>query len=237
MFHSAQPGVRLLRIRASPLQAYGVHESPSLSIRIPSAARVVPHSLVENVVAIAVGTFVTSFGLFLIGTAGAVTGGTAGLVLLVSRLLHWPFGVVFALVNLPFVVLAWTRRGWRFVVSSVLAVTALSAFSQLHSLYIEGARINPVYAVVMGNLAAGLGLLIVLRHHSSLGGFQVVALICQDRLGWRAGYVLLALDAAVVAVSAVAAPLHTVALSAMGVLVLNLVLVMNHRPGRYPAAL
>ncbi|MFF4274603.1 YitT family protein [Streptomyces sp. NPDC001536] len=205
-----------------------MHESASLPV---------PHSLAENVVAIAVGTFVTSFGLFLIGTAGAVTGGTAGLVLLLSRLLHCPFGVAFALVNLPFAVLAWTRRGWRFVVSSVLAVAALSAFSLLHPLYIEGARINPVYAVVMGNLAGGLGLLIVLRHHSSLGGFNVVALLCQDRLGWRAGYVLLALDATVVALSAVTAPLHTVALSAMGVAVLNLVLVMNHRPGRYPAAL
>ncbi|MDN3027694.1 YitT family protein [Streptomyces sp. S.PB5] len=222
-----------------------MHESPSPSIRVPSPARavphaparVVPHTLAEDAVALAVGTFVTSFGLFLIGTAGAVTGGTAGLVLLISQLLHLPFGAVFAVVNLPFAVLAWTRRGRRFVVSSVIAVSALAAFSALHPLYIEAARINPVYAVVMGNLACGLGLLIVLRHHSSLGGFQVLALICQDRLGWRAGYVLLVLDATVVALSAVTAPLHTVALSTVGVVVLNLVLVMNHRPGRYPAAL
>jgi uncharacterized membrane-anchored protein YitT (DUF2179 family) len=202
----------------------------------PSTDGVVPHSLVENVVAIAVATLVTSFGLFLISSADAVTGGTAGLVLLLAQALHWPFAAVFALVNLPFAVLAWTRKGWRFVASSVLAVSSLSAFSLVHPMYIEAAHVDPVYAVLLGNLISGLGLLIVFRHHSSLGGFNVVALMCQDRLGWRAGYVLLALDASVVALSALAAPLHTVVLSAAGVIVLDLVLVMNHRPGRYPAA-
>jgi uncharacterized membrane-anchored protein YitT (DUF2179 family) len=207
------------------------------AIQAPAADGVLPHSPAEDVIAIAVGTLVTSFGLFLINTTGAVTGGTAGLVLLLAQNLHWPFAAVFALVNLPFAVLAWTRRGWRFVASSVLAVSLLSVFSLVHPLYVEAAHVNPVYAVLLGNLAGGIGLLIVLRHHSSLGGFNVVALMCQDRLGWRAGYVLLALDASVVALSALTAPLHTVVLSAAGVVVLNLVLVMNHRPGRYPAAL
>jgi uncharacterized membrane-anchored protein YitT (DUF2179 family) len=202
-----------------------------------STDRVIPHSPAEDLLAIVVGTLVTSFGLFLINTAGAVTGGTAGLVLLLAQAVHWPFAAVFALVNLPFAVLAWTRRGRRFVASSVLAVSLLSAFSLLHPMYIEAAHVHPLYAVLLGNLAAGIGLLIVLRHHSSLGGFHVVALMCQDSLGWRAGYVLLALDATVVALSALTAPFHTVVLSAAGVVVLSLVLVMNHRPGRYPAAL
>ncbi|MGP4044046.1 YitT family protein [Streptomyces sp. 2A115] len=201
------------------------------------AGIVVRHTPGENVLAVAIGALVTSFGLFLINTADAVTGGTAGLVLLLAQILPWPFAAIFTIVNLPFIVLAWTRKGWRFVASSMLAVSLLSAFSLLHPMYIEAAHVNPLYAVLLGNLAAGIGLLIVFRHQSSLGGFNVVALICQDRLGWRAGYVLLSLDVTVIALSSLTAPLRSVVLSAAGVVVLNLVLLMNHRPGRYPAAL
>jgi uncharacterized membrane-anchored protein YitT (DUF2179 family) len=200
----------------------------------PAAAR---HSVTEDVLALAMGTLVTAFGLYLVKTAGAVTGGTAGLVLLLTRLTSWPFAAIFAAVNVPFAVLAWRRKGPRFVAASVLAVLMLSGFSLLQPRLIALEHINPVYAVLLGNLAAGIGLLIILRHHSSLGGFNVIALVAQDRFGWRAGWVLLALDATVVILSAFSADLRTVLLSAAGVAILNLVLVVNHRPGRYPAAL
>ncbi|GAB2921430.1 YitT family protein [Micromonospora polyrhachis] len=208
---------------------------PAAELAPPRSA--VRHSIVEDLLALATGTLIAAIGLHLIKTAGAVTGGTAGLVLLLTHLLPWQFGMIFALVNLPFAVLAWNRKGPRFVVSSVLAIVLLSTFSsfQPRLLPLDGA--NPVYAALVGNLAAGIGLLIVLRHHSSLGGFNVVALVCQERFGWRVGYVLLALDATVVVLSAFTAPLPTVALSAAGVAILNLVLVINHRPGRYPEAL
>jgi uncharacterized membrane-anchored protein YitT (DUF2179 family) len=195
------------------------------------------HSLAEDALALAMGTLVTAFGLYLVKTAGAVTGGTAGLVLLLTRFVPWPFAAIFAAVNVPFAVLAWRRKGPRFVASSVIAVLMLSGFSLLQPRMIALEHVNPVYAVLLGNLAAGIGLLIILRHHSSLGGFNVIALVAQDRLGWRAGWVLLALDATVVVLSAFSADLGTVLLSAAGVAVLNLVLVVNHRPGRYPAAL
>ncbi|ROO85513.1 putative 5xTM membrane YitT family protein [Actinocorallia herbida] len=204
---------------------------------LDARSAVVRHSLLENVVGIAVGTLVASFGLYLIDASGAVTGGTAGLVLLLAKVLPLPFGVIYAAVNVPFVVLAWSRKGGRFVAASIASVVLLSAFAPLHSRYIEAAHIDPLYAVLGGSLISGIGILIVLRHHASLGGFNVVALVCQDRLGWRVGHVLLALDALVIALSALASPPRTVLLSAAGVVVLNLVLVMNHRPGRYPAAL
>ncbi|GLY03887.1 YitT family protein [Actinoplanes sp. NBRC 101535] len=200
----------------------------------PTIAR---HSFAEDVVALVSGTLITAFGLYLIKSSGAVTGGTAGLVLLISQLTSWPFGLLFTAVNLPFAVLGWKRRGPRFVASSVFSVLMLSGFSLLQPRLMTLDQVNPVYAALLGNLAAGIGLLIILRHHSSLGGFNVIAIVCQDRFGWRAGYVLLALDATVIVLSAFTAPPSTVLLSAAGVAVLNLVLVVNHRPGRYPAAL
>ncbi len=91
-----------------------------------------------------------------------------------------------------------------------------------------------MYPVLLGNLLAGVGLIVLFRHGSSLGGFAVVALGCQDRFGWRAGYVLLTGDALVLllSVAVVVAP-PVLLLSVGGALVLDLVLAVNHRPGRY----
>ena len=109
----------------------------------------------------------------------------------------------------------------------------MSLFSSLHAAALPGLVVSPVYAALFGNLAAGVGILVLFRHRASLGGFGILALLLQDRFGWRAGYVQMALDVVVVlAAFSVVAP-SVVALSALGAVVLNLVLSMNHRPGRY----
>jgi uncharacterized membrane-anchored protein YitT (DUF2179 family) len=94
-------------------------------------------------------------------------------------------------------------------------------------------RLNGPYAVGVGNLLAGVGMLILFRHKSSLGGLNTVALLTQERFGWRAGYVQLALDATIIVASLTIVSPAVVALSAAGAVVLNLVLALNHRPGRY----
>ncbi|MCX5400488.1 YitT family protein [Streptomyces sp. NBC_00102] len=224
-------------IRASDGAPPSAPAAPPSVLAAPPSAPAVAHTMAEDVIAMVIGTFITSFGLYLIHSVGAVTGGTAGLVLLLIQAVPWSFAAVFAAVNLPFAVLAWRRRGARFVLHSAASVALLSAFSAVQPKLIETSHLDPLYAVLLGNLSAGIGLLILFRHRASVGGFNVVALICQDRLGWRAGYVLMALDALVVTISGFTGPARTTLLSALGVVVLNLVVVMNHRPGRYPAAL
>jgi uncharacterized membrane-anchored protein YitT (DUF2179 family) len=82
----------------------------------------------------------------------------------------------------------------------------------------------------------GAGMLMLFRHQSSLGGFNVVALMLQERRGWRAGWVQLAMDAAVlVAALAIATP-ERVGWSVVAALATNLALAINHRPGRYSVA-
>lgn len=195
-----------------------------------------PHSRVDDGAGLLTGVVLASLGLALLRASGAVTGGTAGAALVLAHLLPVPFGAVFVAVTVPFMLLAVRRKGWPFTLRSVLAVTLVSALSQLHPHLVSLTRVAPLYGAVVGNLALGLAILILFRHRSSLGGFNVVALVAQERRGWRAGYVQLGLDAAVVAASALVAPARTVLWSALGAVVLNLVLAMNHRPGRYLGA-
>lgn len=191
------------------------------------------HSRLDDAAGIVTGTVVASLGLFLLRSGSAVTGGTAGIGLLVSYASGWDFGLVFLLVNLPFLALAWWKKGRRFALRTLVSVMLVSAFASLHTAAFGALHVQPAYGVVVGNLLAGVGMLIVFRHGSSLGGLNVVALICQERLGWRAGYVQMGLDVTIILSSLTVVPPSTVALSAVGAVVLNVVLAMNHRPGRY----
>lgn len=193
----------------------------------------VRHSLLEDALGLLTGTFVVSLGLFLLQSVEAVTGGTAGLALLVSYAVGLPFGWIFALVNLPFFALAIWKKGWDFTVRTGLAIALVSLFSSLQPAMLGPVDVPTLYGVLAGNVLAGVGLLIVFRHRSSIGGFNIVALVAQERLGWRAGYVQMALDTAVVLLALTVVEPLTVLVSAVGAALLNLVLALNHRPGRY----
>jgi uncharacterized membrane-anchored protein YitT (DUF2179 family) len=194
------------------------------------------HSVVEDVLGMLTGTFVASLGLFLLKSAAAVTGGTAGLALLVSYAAPIPFGVLFFAINVPFFALALWKKGLNFTIRTVIAVALVSLMSTIHPQAVSLGDLNPVYAVIAGNALAGVGLLILFRHKASLGGFNILALILQERLGWRAGYTQMGLDVLIILVSFTVAPPLTVLLSAVGAVLLNLILALNHRPGRYLGA-
>ncbi|MFE9772661.1 YitT family protein [Streptomyces sp. NPDC005931] len=191
------------------------------------------HSGFEDLLAILTGTFVASLGLFLVQTSGTVTGGTAGLALLLGYAVDVPFGVVFVAVNLPFFALAVAKKGWSFMIRTGLSIGLFSLMTSLHPVEIARIDIDPVYAALAGNLLAGIGLLVLFRHRSSLGGFNILALVLQERLGLRAGYVQMVLDVAIVVASLAVVSPAEVLLSTAGAVVLNVVLAFNHRPGRY----
>lgn len=191
------------------------------------------HTAFEDATAIVLATFVASFGVFLLHGAGAVTGGTAGLALLIGYALQLPFGPVFLVLNVPFLALAAWKRGRRFAVRTAVCVVLVSAWAFVHTAAVPTIRLSPLYGTLTGDLLIGIAMLMLFRHDASLGGLNTVALLAQDRLGVRAGTVQLALDGAIIAASLLIVPPLVVLISAAGALVLNVVIVMNHRPGRY----
>ena len=193
----------------------------------------VPHTWVDDVVGLSSGVLVTSTALALLSAGGVVTGGTAGLALLASYALPLPFGLLFVAINLPFFALGLAKKGWRFTLRSLGAIVAVSLLTQLQSSLFWSLQLPIWHAAIVGSTLAGVGLLILFRHSSSLGGFGILALLAQERFGWRAGYVQLSLDAAVVLLSLTVVPPLTVLASAVGAAVLNVILAVNHRPGRY----
>lgn len=201
----------------------------------PSPPSPPPHSALDDAQALLTGTLFVSLGLALFKHAGLVTGGTAGLAFVAHYATAVPFGVAFFCINLPFYALAWQRMGSRFTLKTFAAVGLLSAFSEAMPVLLQLQQVQPVFAALGGGLLMGAGMLMLFRHHASLGGLNMVALWLQEQYGWRAGHVQLGLDVLILLASTPWLSPLQLALSVAGAVTLNMTLAINHRQGRYAA--
>ncbi len=191
------------------------------------------HSRKEDWIAIFTGTFIVSQGLFFLKAANLITGGTAGLALLLTHILPLSFGVLYFFVNVPFYLLAWKRFGMKFSVNTAISCGLVSIFTDHLSDFIAIEHVNKAYCAIAGGLLVGLGMLILFRHRSSLGGFNVLCLFIQDKFGISVGKTQVVLDCAIVFASLFYLTPTVIALSIAGAVILNIVLAMNHKPSRY----
>lgn len=191
------------------------------------------HALWEDVLAIPSGAFMLSFGVFLLGQIGGVAGGLAGVAILGSYWTHWSFGLIFFVINVPFFILAVWRMGVRFTVKTVIAVALISVFSWVHEQFLDISSISPLYGGIFAGLCVGVGMIMIFRHGASAGGFGILALYLQESRGIRAGYAQGAFDVVVVILSLTIVPPYVLFCSLLGAVILNLILAINHRPGRY----
>lgn len=191
------------------------------------------HTVFEDAQAIVTAALFIALGVAMFARAGLLTGGTAGLAFLVHYATGWRFGLVFFVINLPFYFLALRAMGWAFTVKTFCAIAALSLFSELMPLVLRFESLQPVYAGVMGGFLIGAGLLMLFRHKASLGGINILVLYLQERHGWRAGKVQMAIDCLIVLAAFALVEPWLIAVSVLGAVALNLVVAVNHRPGRY----
>lgn len=191
------------------------------------------HRLYEDALAILTGTLIMSLGVIIYSKAMLLTGSTSGLALLLQYATGAQFWLVFSLINLPFYVLAIKRLGGMFALRTFLAVTLVALFSKLTAGWVEFARLDPIYATVVGGGLMGTGLLILFRHRTGLGGINILAIYLQEKFGIRAGYFQLAVDLAILAAAFFVLPPANLVLSVVGAAVVNMTLAINHKPGRY----
>lgn len=192
-----------------------------------------PHRPHEDVMAMLVGTLFVALGVTLYTQALLLTGSTAGLAFLLQYATGWRFGVWFFAINLPFYYLAIKRMGWSFTLRTFAAIALVSGFSELTGRWIVIDSLHPLYASLMGGSLIGIGMLILFRHRTSLGGINILALFLQDRYGLRAGYVQLGIDGLIMLAALLVLPMERVGLSVLGAVALNLIIALNHKPGRY----
>jgi len=193
----------------------------------------IQHRWFEDAMALLMGASLVSFGVLFLKHAGLLTGGTAGLSLLIHYKFGVTFGMAFFIINLPFYYLAIRRMGWIFTIKTFTAVFLVSTFSSLHDKFITIQDLNPIYAAIFGGFIFGVGFIILFRHKASLGGFNILALYLQDRFSIKAGWLLMGLDITIMLISLSIVSTTQLILSIFCGLVLNLIIALNHRKDRY----
>lgn len=207
--------------------------TPSPPVTDTTAALIPRHSPLDDIQGLVVGTLFLALSISFFRDAGMLTGGTAGLAFLIHYAFDLPFGIVFFAINLPFYVFALRALGREFTLKTFCTVLLLSVCTEWLPSLLSIAHVDPIFAAVMGGLLAGTGLLMLIRHRSSLGGVGVLALYLQQRKGWRAGWVQMAADCVIMALALLAVDPRLVGLSVLGAVAVNFVIAVNHRSGRY----
>ena len=193
----------------------------------------IQHKWHEDVFAIVTGTCMVALGVTMYKHTLLGTGGINGLALLLNYVTPLGFGLLFFVLNLPFYWLAWKRLGPTYTIKTFAAIALVSVLVQLTPSWVTFEHLNPYFATVAGGMIIGTGLLILFRHNAGLGGVNILAVYLQDAYGIRAGYFQMGVDMAILICAFFILPVDKVILSIGGALILNLVIAMNYRPGRY----
>lgn len=164
---------------------------------------------------------------------GLLTGGTVGLSQLFARSTGISLSIVYIFISIPFFILAIWKFGLSFAAKSFINIFVLSYLVSLFPKVVTLNVSNQFAAAVIANTLAGMGVLAIFRHNSSLAGFQVVALLGQAKLKIQAGYIQAAIDIAILAIGLTEYSWSATLNSLVGVIIFNGVLAINHRPDLY----
>ena len=191
------------------------------------------HSIFDDLFGLLSGSILFSVGLSILHSSGVLTGGAAGLALLIANNTGAQVGTIYLLIGIPFFFLALWKKGWRFTLRSTLNVAFVSYLTnEMPKIFVLQVE-NKFVATIIANVLLGVGMIVIFRHFSSLGGFNVIALLAQERLNIKAGYVQLGLDAVVLLIGLTSYSPQIVLISLVGDAILNMCLAINHRSDRY----
>ena len=191
------------------------------------------HTWYEDLFGLATGVLLISCGVGFMEAGGLLTGGTVGLSQLFARSTGISLSVVYIFISIPFFILAIWKFGLSFATKSFINIFVLSYLVSLFPKVVTLHVSNQFAAAVIANTLAGMGVLAIFRHNSSLAGFQVVALLGQAKLKIQAGYVQAAIDIAILAIGLTEYSWSATINSLVGVIIFNGVLAINHRPDLY----
>lgn len=191
------------------------------------------HSYFEDAQALVIGTLLIALGVTLYTDAGLLTGGTAGLAFLAQYATDFSFGQAFFVINLPFYWLAIRNMGWEFTLKTFISVFLVSVFAEFTPLFIQFDQLNPIYASAVGGFLMGAGFLMLFRHNASLGGLNILARYLAQTRGISMGKFQMLVDCIIVFMSIFVVDWPLIAMSIVGAISLNLIIAVNHKPGRY----
>lgn len=191
------------------------------------------HTYRDDISAVLFSSCLTALGLILYNEAGLLSGGVAGLALAASYITPLSIGTAFFVLNIPFYIFAYLRRGWSFVARTFVAIALLSFLVDFINPLIIIDLASPWIASVFGGLCIGFGTLGIFRHNGSYGGAGILALHLFETRNISVGKTNLCFDLIVLTIGVINFDIRIILYSVFGAVFTNLVVGLNHKPERY----
>lgn len=129
-----------------------------------------------------------------------VTGGTAGLALLLHYITPLTIGSLIALINLPLLILGSKYLGKMFAIRTVITIVLISLFVDFLAqiIKLEPFIIDTILSSIFGGIFIGLGLALVIKGNSSAGGSTIIARIISSKTEIKPAQVILVIDTIII---------------------------------------
>ena len=129
-------------------------------------------------------------------------GGVSGIAIILNRLCGLPTGTLILLMNIPLLALGMWKLGWKFVLSTVVAVAASSVFTDLLAPYAP-LTTDPLLAACAGGALLAVGMGILFKLGATSGGTDILIRVIKLKYKHlKTGSLFLATDCCVIAASA-----------------------------------
>ena len=129
-----------------------------------------------------------------------VTGGTAGLSLLLHYVTSYSVGTLMVAVNLPLLIIGGKYLGKMFAIRTVVTIVLISLFIDLfvQFIVIKPFIVDTILASIFGGISIGVGLALVIKGNSSAGGSTIIARIVSSKTEIKPGQVILIIDSLII---------------------------------------
>lgn len=157
---------------------------------------------------ISLGVLAASFGLlsFLLPN-GFLDGGVTGISLIVAETTAWPLSILIAVLNIPFLLMAFSTVGRQFALRSIVAIIMLSL--AVHFLPWGSITNDKLLVSVFGGFFLGLGIGLAVRGGAVIDGTEVLAVFISRKTALTIGDVILVFNVIIFSVAAYVFDINT----------------------------
>lgn len=130
---------------------------------------------------ITLGAFITAAALetFLLPN-NIIDGGVIGISMMVHYLTKWNLGLLIFCINIPFILLAFRKMGYKFIIQTLFATGMLAIATNIFC----GFHVTEdlILSAIFGGIILGLGVGLILRNNASLDGTEMLSIILSKKL-------------------------------------------------------
>ena len=129
-------------------------------------------------------------------------GGITGISMILANFIPVKLGVLIAIINIPFVLLAYKKMGHFFVVKFVYAIVLFSVMTGVFAEF-ENATYEIILAITYGGVLLGVGVGLVLKGGGCLDGTEIAAVLLNRNLSISVGQIILFFNVIIFAVAGI----------------------------------